>query len=205
MSRCIASGLAILSMTGLLAAASAQLPTGKRVPPPGATATSSGTRVISPVALVTWVASYANDGMQLLDLIVLWRGSPGWFARGSGSGTSGGGSAASFHSTIRYGGLNLQLEFEPKARVALIQGARIQLQDDNVIFVDDVDGTGGPTVIGTLRVDRELPLADSGYPRIETVLGRSPEIVSFLRCDARLPDERSQAVIDSICAQVMGK
>jgi len=205
MSRRVATGLAILFLGGILTAASVQLPPGKRMPPPGATATSSGTRVISPVALVTWVATYGNDGVHALDLIVLWRGSPGWFSRGSGSGTSSGGSMASFHSTIRYGGLELQLEFESKTRIAQIQGKPVQLHDNNVILVDDVDVTGGPSVVGTLRVDPSLPIADNGYPRIEAVLRRSEEIVSFLRCDARMPDARAQALIDSVCAQVLGK
>jgi hypothetical protein len=197
--------MATLFLGGLLMAAPAQLPPGRRVPPPGANATSSGTRVISPVALVTWVSTYGNDGIQVLDLIVLWRGSPGWFSRGSGSGTSSGGSTASFHSSIRYGGLDLQLEFEPNTRVAQIQGNAIQLRDDNVILVDNVDVAGGPTVVGTLRVDPEPPLADNGYPRIEPVLRRSPEIVTFLQCDARLPDQRVQAVIETVCRQVLGQ
>lgn len=197
--------MATLFLGGLLMAAPAQLPPGRRVPSPGANATSSGTRVISPVALVTWVSTYGNDGIQVLDLIVLWRGSPGWFSRGSGSGTSSRGSTASFHSSIRYGGLDLQLEFEPNTRVAQIQGNAIQLRDDNVILVDNVDVAGGPTVVGTLRVDPEPPLADNGYPRIEPVLRRSPEIVTFLQCDARLPDERVQAVIETVCRQVLGQ
>jgi hypothetical protein len=140
-----------------------------------------------------------------VELIVLWRGSPGWFSRGSGSGTSSRGSTASFHSSIRYGGLDLQLEFEPNTRVAQIQGNAIQLRDDNVILVDNVDVAGGPTVVGALRVDPELPLADNGYPRIEPVLRRSPEIVTFLQCDARLPDQRVQAVIETVCRQVLGQ
>lgn len=112
---------------------------------------------------------------------------------------------SSFHSTIRYGGLDLQLEFQPKARAVQIQGTRIELKDENVILVDDVDMPSGPTVVGTLRVDPSLPIADNGYPRIEAVLRRSEEIVSFLRCDARMPDARVQPLIDSVCAQVLGK
>jgi len=169
----------------------------------GPTATSSGTRPMSAVALVTWVTRYGSDGAQVLDLLVLWRGTPGWFSRGSGNGTSGGGSPGSFHSTIRYGGLKLQLEFQSQARVAQIQGRRVELHDDNVILVDGVDTADGPTVVGTLRVEPELPQTDNGFPRIEAVLQRSPEIASFLQCDARLPDARVQAFIDSICAQVL--
>ena len=204
MRRCASTGLVLAFLALVLPEVSAQLPPGRRLPPPGANATSSGTRVISPVALVTWVAHYGNDGAQVLDLIVLWRGSPGWFARGSGSGTSSGGSTSSFHSTIRYGGLDLQLEFEAQTRAVRIDGMRVELAGDNVILVDDVDMPGGLTVASTLRVDPSLPLADNGYPRIEAVLRQSGEIVSFLRCDARMPDGRAQAVINSVCAQVVG-
>jgi hypothetical protein len=205
MRRCASTGVVLALLGVVVPAVSAQVPPGRRVPPPGATATSSGTRVISPVSLVTWVATYGNDGAQVLDLIVLWRGTPGWFSRGSGSGTSSGGNSAFFHSTIRYGGLNLQLEFEPKTRAVQIQGIRVELNDDNVILVDDVDMPNGLRVVDTLRVDPSLPLTDNGYPRIEAVLQRSEEIASFLRCDARMPDGRAQAIIDSVCAQVAGK
>ncbi len=204
MSRCASAGLVLAILAAVVPAVSAQVPPGRRVPPPGANATSSGTRVMSPVALVTWIATYGNDGAQVLDLIVLWRGTPGWFARGSGSGTSSGGNAASFHSTIRYGGVDLQLEFEPKARAVQIQAMRVELTGDNVVLVDRVDTPGGLTVAGTLRVDPSLPIADNGYPRIEQVLRRSEEIVSFLQCDARMPDAPTRAILDIVCAKVVG-
>ena len=184
------------------AATAAQRPPA-RTPTPGAT--SSATRVISPVALVSWVARYGSDGGQALDLVVIWRGAAGWFAKGAGNGVSSGGNNDSFHSTIHYGGLELQLEFQPKARVATIQGKNVEMRDDNVILVDDVDHANGMTIIRTLRVDPELPRADNGYPRIEAVLRRSPEILDFLRCETRLPDQRAQAVIDQICSQVLGQ
>jgi hypothetical protein len=156
------------------------------------------------VALVTWVARYGADGGQALDLLVLWRGTPGWFAKGAGSGTSAGGNSESFHSTIRYGGLELEVELQPQTRVATIQGKRIELRDDNVVLVDDVDSPGGPSVVRTLRVDPELPRTDNGYPMIEAVLRRSQAIVEFLGCETRLPDGRAQPIVDRICDQVLG-
>ena len=130
---------------------------------------------------------------------------PGGSRRALANGVSSGGNNDSFHSTIHYGGLELQLEFQPKARVATIQGKNVEMRDDNVILVDDVDRENGMTIIRTLRVDPELPRADNGYPRIEAVLRRSPEILDFLRCETRLPDQRAQAVIDQICSQVLGQ
>jgi hypothetical protein len=157
------------------------------------------------VALVTWVARYGADGAQTLDLLVLWRGAPGWFAKAGGSGTSSGGNSESFHSTIRYGGLELQLELQPQTRFATIQGKRIELREDNVVLVDEVDGPSGPSVVRTLHVDPGLPRTDNGYPMIEAVLRRSPAIVEFLRCDTRVPDERARAVVDRICDRVLGR
>jgi len=200
-SRLIGLVLSGLAATAVVTGA-AQRPPAR---PPRAGGTSSATRVISPVALVSWVARYGADGGQTLDLLVLWRGAPGWFATGSGSGTSSGGNSDSYHSTIRYGGLELQLEFQTQTRTATIQGKRIELRDDNVVLVDEVDSPGGPSVVRTLRVDPELPRTDNGYPMIEAVLRRSPAIVEFLRCETRLPEQRAQPILDRICDQVLGK
>ena len=82
---------------------------------------------------------------------------------------------------------------------------RVDLGDSNVILVEGVDMPGGPVVVGTLRVEPDLPQADNGYPRIEEVLRRSPQIVSFLGCDERLPDGLAQKMIDVICARIVGQ
>lgn len=57
------AGVVIVVAGGLLASMSAQLPPPARMPRPGTTATKSATQVISPVALVTWVAQYGSDGV----------------------------------------------------------------------------------------------------------------------------------------------
>ena len=35
------------------------------------------------MAMATWVARRASDGGRVLELLVLWRGTPAWFARGT--------------------------------------------------------------------------------------------------------------------------
>src|SRR5918993_4787808 len=82
-----------------------------RMPPPGRTATQSATQPISPVAVMTWVTRYGSDGVHTLDLLVVWRGNPGWFVRGSQRASSGGGSGDTFRQTFRYGDLELELAF----------------------------------------------------------------------------------------------
>ena len=197
-------GSLTLATSMLLCAAVQGPPPAPRMPPPGATATSSATQVISPVALMTWVTRYGHDGIHTLDLIVLWRGASGWFI-GTSQRSSGGGTGDSFHSTIRYGDVELQLGLQAAKRTAEVQGHKVELGDANVIFVDHVDKAGGAQVVRTLRIDPAVPLSDNGRPRVEEVLRRSPEIVSFLQCQTVLPDGKGQAAIDRICAQVVGK
>jgi hypothetical protein len=50
----------------------------RRLPPQGTIATSSATQPASSVALVSWVTRYSHDGMHALELLVVWRGEPGW-------------------------------------------------------------------------------------------------------------------------------
>ena len=179
-------------------------PPPRRLPPPGRTATSSATQVVSPVAVMTWVTRYGSDGVHQLDLIVIWRGDHGWFRRGTTRGSSGGGSADTFRQTIRYGDLQFELAFHATKRTAEIQGKLVELGDANVMLVDHVDGSDGPKVVSTLRIDGEVPSED-GRARVELMLRRSSEVISFLRCDAPMPDGKGQAAIDQICAQVLGK
>jgi hypothetical protein len=137
-------------------------------------------------------------------MLVLWRGSPGWFARGSGSGASGGGDGRRYRSTIRRGEVQLQLEFDSQTQLATIQGKQVELRDQNVILVDGVDEAKGPQIVGTLRVDPALPSGDSPLG-VEETMRRSQEIRSFLRCDTRLDDPLAQKMSELVCARVLGQ
>ena len=162
--------------------------------------TQSATQVVSPTVMATWVAS-VTDGARVLQVLVLWRGTPGWFARGGG-GVSGGGDGRRYTSTLRYGGLELRLEFDSESRLATIQGSRVELRDDNVIFVEGVDTPGSLRVVRTLRVDPSMPQSD--VPRIDAVMRRSPEILSFLQCETRPDDPVGRKAADIICASMLG-
>lgn len=175
-----------------------------QVPPRGPTGPvqSSGDRVLSPAVVGAWLTHSDAPGSGTLDLLVLWRGSPGWPLRGGPRGGSGGGSSTGRRGlTVKYGGLFLQVLFDGPARLAETEGIKVPLNDDNVLLVDDVDSAGGPRVVKTLRVDPAL----SDPSRAEIVIRRSPELVAYLRCDLKLPDAQQQAMMDVICAQVIGK
>ena len=195
----------LLCAVGLSSTLAAQGPPPRPVRrPPGSVSTQGGDQVVSPVAMATWVARVGSDGTRVLQMLVLWRGSPGWFARGSGNGASGGGDGRRYHSTIRRGEVQLQVEFDSQTQLATIQGKQVELREQNVILVDGVDEAKGPQIVGTLRVDPALPSGDSPLG-VEETMRRSQEIRSFLRCDTRLDDPLAQKMSELVCARVLGQ
>ena len=194
---------------------------------PGAGSTG-GTGPVSPSVLATTMAAVDAAGRGTLELLVLWRGSPGWFMKGGGGSSSGGGSTGPTlggapgpmirSSWISQGGVNLSVRFDPAAQKAWIQDNEIDLRDANVILVDDVDSPTGPHVVRALRIDADyetkvetLPGGPPGRGRTrpmavpaQTFIRRSPELVEFLQCDATVPglSEIEQKVFDMWCAWV---
>ena len=153
--------------------------------------TSSSSRPLSATVIGTFVA---RDGE--LTLLVLWRGSPGWYSGGSSS-SGGGGSASPGQQvgsfSLTFGGRTFSIDFNYTTRLARLLDEEISLTDTNVVLVDDVDGSSGAHIVGRLQVDPKLPEADRSGPRtIEDdpailAIRRSPEAGSFLQCDVPLP------------------
>jgi len=122
--------------------------------------TSAGSnRTLSPTTVAYWQQHENGDGTGTLDLLVLWRGTPGWFFRG-GSSSGGGGIHGGFaqwqgtHS-MTYGDVTLTMEFtsqsknfDPASTVVTILDRKIQLRDTNVILIDGAD-SGMPSIVGT--------------------------------------------------------
>jgi hypothetical protein len=160
---------------------------------------------MSPAVVATWITEQHGDEPVQLRLVILWRGTPGWFVRAGGSSVSGGGSAGGEHQTsshtIIQGGIRLTFDFDAATGAATILGKRLDLREDNVVLVDDVDSPEGPRVSGTMRVTRAMP---GSAGQIGLVLRMSPEIMTFLRCDAVVPDGPPKALIERLCLQNLG-
>jgi hypothetical protein len=160
-------------------------------------------RVLSPRVVANWLSHPDESGAMQLDLLVLWRGSPGWFAVAEGgAGERGGGgmeSQAVRSLRLRYGDIDLGLEFRPETRVVVFLGEELVLGEANVVLVDAVDTS--PHVIETTQVGSTIP--DAG--RIELLLRRSPELVEYLDCEARVADPSLQEQMEFLCAQVLGR
>lgn len=188
---------------------------------------TGGTAPVSPSVMATDMCVVDPAGRGTLELLILWRGSPGWFRKSAGSasgggqgGSVGGGPSPMLRSEwISQGGVNLTVRFDPASRKVWIQDKELALDDANVVLVDGVDSPEGPHVVRTLRIDPEyqttvdlLPGGPVGRgPRTrpqavpaQTFIRRSPELVEFLQCDVSVPGLQpyEQQVFDMWCAWV---
>ena len=156
------------------------------------------TGVISPVVVAQWFTN-RTGGVEELELLVLWRGTPGWFLQSGGSGGSDSG-AGSDYTWMKFGAVSVSLDFDEATRRVTIQGKDVALADNNVLFVDDVDATSGPRVAGAMAVSRAMP---ASFGQIAPILRSSSRIMSFLRCDAGDGSSRRQ-VLQTLCLQNVG-
>jgi hypothetical protein len=197
----VAVWCAVLVMGLSVSVAGQGPPPPRRLPPPGRTATASATQPVSSVAVVTWVTRYGHDGVHTLELLVVWRGQPGWFTRVGPRASSSGGSGSYFYSTSRLGDVELQLGLDSAAHRAEIQGQHIDLGDSNVVLVDGVGSADRVSVVAKPRVDPDVVLLNDGRPEIDAVLMRSADVVSFLQCDVQTPGGRGSAFTWPTCAR----
>ena len=200
----IASCAALVVVVSISVAAQGPPPP-RRLPPAGHMATASATQPASSAAMVTWVTRYGHDGVHMLELLVVWRGKAGWFTRTGPRTSSSGGSGSVFHSSSRFGDVELQLSLDSAARTAEVQGQRIDLGDSNVLLVDEVDTADSAKVIAKLRVGPALVMINDRLPDVDGVLIKSAEVVSFLQCDVPTPAVSGSAVPWPTCGRLLGK
>ena len=175
---------------------------------------SSTSRPLSSTVFASWSLQWSNADGSTMVLLVLWRGSPGWFARGASGGGAGGGAASSAaggsggnysYQWLSQGGLTVSIEFDRERKIVKLLDREVDLTRSNVVLVDRVDASDGPTIAGTRWVE---PASD-GAPaadEIEATIKRSPELFDYLQCHippppppAPIPPE-AQAMITSTIA-----
>ncbi len=147
--------------------------------------------LLSPSVEATWVVRENR-----LALLILWRGQPGRFRRQPSGFVDNG-----VEQVLVRGVIKLSQKYDAREGVVHIQGIRTELRGDNVVFVDEVDRTGGARVIGQLRIDPTMP----GSPaQIGPMLARSPPIMAFLRCDVLRPGLEGEAWLRTLCLETIG-
>lgn len=155
--------------------------------------------------MVTYKTRSVSD-TDNVELLILWRGTPGWFANGtsgsSSSGRSSGGGAWS--DRFSEGGFSFEISGDTRARTANVLGRTLDLTKDNAILVEGAGSPKGPQIVRTLMV--EAPLPNGANPNeILKVLGQVKELRDYLRCDIPLPDPALQARLAPMCALVLAQ
>jgi hypothetical protein len=165
----------------------------------------SGCSALSPSVVATYEGrGQMPDGPMLVDLVVLWRGSPGWYDESTDSAEVGGSSGA--HRIRSRTGL-VEIRFDSSTRVVQVHGNAVPLQNNNVLLLDDVDGSGGVKIAGMLRVDPPVRPTSKGGQNvdvIDAVVQQSSELFEYLRCDARFarPDDPQSQIQLRHCEQL---
>ena len=177
-------------------------------------ADNSGHGDLSPSVRATWSghgpASHGPPpaGRWTLDLVVLWRGTPGWWLSAGMGGTtsdrSADGALKSIDHFVTFDGRTFTVRFDPQARTVRLGEEMLALGDRNVVLVDELDIARGPRIAGSVRVD---PLFTDGPDGMERLLATSAEALGFLRCEAFAPgataaDTELLGMVALRCAQI---
>ena len=158
-------------------------------------------------ASATVFASWLARGNRLA-LLVLWRGSSGWFWRADGGGSGGGGTIQQFSHTIREGGLTFRIDYDFARNTAVIEGQEFSLTSTNVVLADYVDSPAGATIVGTRYVNPEFPTSSDWTDAAIATIQREPELFDYLQCQVALPQssdplaEMKQGLITKLCDQM---
>jgi hypothetical protein len=158
---------------------------------------------VSASVMVTFRTLRVNDA-RTVELLILWRGTPGWFtANGSSGSSSSGNSTGGGGWSERYarGSFSFEINGNSSTRTANVLGRTLDLTKENVVLVEGADSAKGPQIVRTLVVDAPLP--DGNPNEILKVLGRVQELRDYLRCETPLPDASLQARLAPMCALVL--
>jgi len=165
---------------------------------------SSSTRPLSSAVVASWSSRWGKTGTA--ELLVLWRGTPGWFANGegSGSGTSSGSGSSLGHGWaydyVTEGGKTFVLSFDLDRSIVKILDEEISLARTNLVLVDFVDGPDGPRIVDRRWIDTTPP-PESRDP-LPAIIRRTPGLFEYLRCDVQLPDQLQNKMAQMLCAGV---
>ena len=143
-------------------------------------------------AVVATGCTHAVSGHRVLDLLIIWRGAPGWFQRSENGGVVtdvtrdfARGEQGRVAQFTTYADITVGFDAHFDDQTVSVDTAVISLANQNAIVVDDVDLPHTRRIVKTLRVDPVLP--ERGNTLL-IVARRSSEVRNVLECDAdRMP------------------
>jgi hypothetical protein len=162
--------------------------------------------IVSSTVLAAYCGHRAGDD-EMLDLLIAWRGEPGWFLRRAGtSGTSGSrrfgaGMKGRVSQSETYNGVIIAFDADFDAGTVAIGDVTVSLKDVNAILIDRVEVDEARRMT-TTRIAPRLPLGED----VNLVMARrSHEFRQFLRCEVPMPafpSGMSQPAIVTVCEKL---
>lgn len=144
--------------------------------------------IVSSTVVTTFCGHREGDNL-VLDLLIVWRGEPGWFHRtgtgphgSSGSRWSGGGVKGVVSHSWFYGDVTIAFDANFDTRTATIARTTVRLDRVNTVVVDQVQAAG--RVTATRWTDPALPL-DGDWNL--ALAKRSSDLLRDLQCDIPMP------------------
>jgi len=156
---------------------------------------------VTPGVTATYTGTGPPNGPWTLQLLVLWRGSPGWTASAStGGGGAMQGPSPPVTQSVMFEGRTLELQLDEKSRQVRLGAEVLDLGQSNVVLIDDVDSATGARIAGAVRLQPAVvePFMDP----LVALIGRSPELLDFLQCGKPMPDPEMQQRMEQRCAQL---
>jgi hypothetical protein len=168
-------------------------------------ARSAFVTVVSPAVVASW-RTFDNHAGMTTSLLVLWRGTPGWFGRALAPSRSNSGQT---NQGFTYSDLDFRIDFDDAAATATILKRPFSLKDVNVVLVDGVDSAAGPAILSSRWMTPAPPAAPLlpgaiGDP-VAGIVMRAPDLYEYLRCDLTVADPRLQAVMPTLCGRMRGE
>ena len=144
--------------------------------------TSCQTDIVSSSVVATFCGHRQGDNL-VLDLLILWRGQPGWYfgtsQRGTaGSSTFGGGLKGTVSSQEMYGNVTIGFEADFDRRSATIGAVAVDLRKANTFVIDGVEADR--KVFASIWIEPRMPLTGDWNLALAR---QSREVREALRCD----------------------
>src|SRR5688572_23782480 len=149
--------------------------------------------IVSSTVVVAYCGHRAGDD-EVLDVLIAWRGKPGWFQRGMGR--SGGGGRRTFSVGVNgrpgsglkgrvsdyatYNDVTISFDADFDAGTVSIGDETLPLKGVNALLIDHADSADAPAAPSKVWIEPRLPLGAD----VNLLLARrSRELRQFLRCD----------------------
>ncbi len=145
--------------------------------------------IISSTVVAAYCGHHAGDD-EVLDVLIAWRGQPGWFQRRGGrtgvggTGRFGAGTQGHVSQYATYDDVTIAFDADFDAGTVSIGDVTVPLKGVNTILIDQVERSGARRMTTTTWIDPRLPL---GVDANLALAVRSRELRQFLRCDVPMP------------------